>query len=104
MTTLYAFNVEYHHDNGHKSSCIGAGTSLDTARRDLARHVEYYSTECPVIIDLAEIVKICPACNGAGEHVKYWRKSSFIAKRTPCNACNGAGTTQYEKLDVLPKA
>lgn len=93
---LYAFNIEYHHENGHKSACIGSGTNLEKARNDLAHHIEYYSTECPVIIDLAEIVKICPSCNGAGERVKYWKKSKMIYKRIPCKDCNGAGSTQFE--------
>lgn len=97
---MYAFNLEYHHENGHKSSVIGAGTELEQARKDLVKHIEYYSTECPVIIDLAEIVHICSKCKGAGEFVKMYKRSNFVMKRIPCKDCNGQGYTQHEKWEI----
>lgn len=98
---MYAFNIEYHHTNGHISSVSGASTNLDTARRDLAHHIEYYTTECPVIIDLAEVVLICAKCNGAGELVKHYKHNKLMVKRSPCPSCDGKGVSQYEKWEVV---
>jgi DnaJ-class molecular chaperone len=97
---MYAFNIDYHHKNSHRSGVSGAATTLEQARKDLEHHIEYYTKECPVHIDVAEIVHVCDKCNGVGEIVKRYKRSKFMVKRTPCQDCNGQGTTQHEKWDV----